>query len=57
MKIIDAHVHVGNNPATKYYTLQELKRDLHEADAQGACLFSRARIPDNLNKFYGVKAS
>jgi predicted TIM-barrel fold metal-dependent hydrolase len=40
MKIIDAHVHIGDNPATKYYTLHELSQDLHEAGAQGACLFA-----------------
>lgn len=40
MKIIDAHVHIGNNPTTKYYTLKEIKRDLREAGAHGACLFA-----------------
>ena len=40
MKIIDAHVHIGNNPTTKYYTLEEIKRDLREARAHGACLFA-----------------
>ena len=40
MKIIDAHVHIGNNPNTKYYTLKEAKQDLREAGAHGACLFA-----------------
>jgi predicted TIM-barrel fold metal-dependent hydrolase len=40
MKIIDAHVHIGNNPSTKYYTLKEIRRDLREAHAHGACLFA-----------------
>ncbi|MFQ6075582.1 MAG: amidohydrolase family protein [Candidatus Bathyarchaeia archaeon] len=40
MRIIDAHVHLGNNPKTKYYTLKELRRDLGEASAQGAVVFA-----------------
>jgi predicted TIM-barrel fold metal-dependent hydrolase len=40
LKIIDAHIHIGNNPTTKYYTLKETKRDLREAGAHGACLFA-----------------
>ncbi|KON26483.1 hypothetical protein AC480_05595 [miscellaneous Crenarchaeota group archaeon SMTZ1-55] len=40
MRIIDGHVHIGNNKQTKYYTLREMWRDLHEADADGACIFA-----------------
>ncbi|MFQ5711404.1 MAG: amidohydrolase family protein [Candidatus Geothermarchaeales archaeon] len=40
MGIIDAHVHVGNNRHTKYYSLEELRRDLAEAGVQGAVVFA-----------------
>ena len=40
MRIIDAHVHLGNNRQTKYYSLRELRRDLKEAVAQGAVVFA-----------------
>ncbi len=40
MRIIDDHVHIGNNRQTKYYTLTEVWRDLHAAAADGACLFA-----------------
>jgi len=40
MRIIDAHVHLGNNRWTKYYSLTELRRDLKEAGAQGAVVFA-----------------
>ncbi|MEM2936797.1 MAG: amidohydrolase family protein [Candidatus Bathyarchaeia archaeon] len=40
MRIIDAHVHLGNNRQTKYYSLRELRRDLKEAGAQGAVVFA-----------------
>ena len=40
MRIIDAHVHLGNNKQTKYYSLRELRRDLKEAGAQGAVVFA-----------------
>jgi len=29
MRIIDSHVHVGCNKKTKYYSEEELWRDLH----------------------------
>ncbi len=40
MKIIDSHVHVGCNVKTKYYSEEELWRDLQEAGAQGAVIFA-----------------
>ncbi len=40
MRIIDEHIHVGNNRQTKYYTLREMRRDLGEAGADGACIFA-----------------
>ena len=40
MRIIDNHIHCGNNKRTKLYTLAEIKRDLGEAGAQGAVIFA-----------------
>lgn len=40
MRIIYAHVHVGCNKETKYYSEAELWRDLREANAQGAVIFA-----------------
>jgi len=40
MRIIDDHVHCGNNRHTKLYTLAEIKRDLGEAGAHGAVIFA-----------------
>lgn len=40
MRLIDDHIHIGNNRQTKYYTLDEMWRDLHAARADGACLFA-----------------
>ncbi len=40
MRIIDAHIHVGCNRDTKYYSEAELWRDLREAGAQGAVIFA-----------------
>lgn len=54
MKIIDAHIHIGNNPATKYYTLKELNRDLREACAHGACLFA---FPEDMYRMVDSVAS
>lgn len=39
MRIIDAHIHLGNRRETKYYSLGELRKDLEEAGAQGAVVF------------------
>ena len=40
MRIIDAHIHLGNRRETKYYSIEELRRDLREAGAQGAVVFA-----------------
>jgi len=40
MRIIDDHIHCGDNRRTKLYTLTEIKRDLGEAGAQGAVIFA-----------------
>jgi hypothetical protein len=40
MRIIDSHVHIGRNRQTKYYSENELWRDLKEADAHGAAIFA-----------------
>jgi len=40
MRIIDGHVHLGDNRATKAYALAELRRDLEEVGAQGAVVFA-----------------
>lgn len=54
MKIIDAHIHIGNNPTTKYYTLDEIFQDLQEAGAQGACLFA---FPEDMYRLVDSAAS
>ena len=40
MRMIDAHLHLGNNPNTKQYDLADLRRDLVEAQAAGAVCFA-----------------
>lgn len=40
VRIIDSHVHMGCNVKTKYYSEEELCRDLQEAGAQGAVIFA-----------------
>lgn len=40
MRIIDAHVHLGDNPETKCFDLAELEAKLNEADAAGAVVFA-----------------
>jgi len=40
MRIIDAHVHLGDNRATKAYTVGELQNDLDEVGAAGAVVFA-----------------
>ena len=40
MRIIDGHIHVGSNRLTKYYTLDEVWKELHTAEADGACIFA-----------------
>ncbi len=40
MTIIDAHIHCGNNPRTKYYSENELLQDLAAAGAVGAVIFA-----------------
>lgn len=40
MRIIDAHVHLGVNKATKYYSLKELKGDLAGIGGYGAVVFA-----------------
>lgn len=40
VRIIDSHVHVGCDEKTKYYSEEELWRDLKEAGAQGAVIFA-----------------
>lgn len=51
MRIIDAHIHVGCDRETKYYTEKELWKDLREADAQGAVIFA---FPEDI---YRIKNS
>jgi hypothetical protein len=40
MRIIDDHIHCGNNKRTKIFTLDDIKKDLNEAGAQGAVIFA-----------------
>ena len=40
MRIIDAHIHLGNNPETKFFDLPQLETRLDEAGAVGAVLFT-----------------
>ncbi len=40
MRIIDSHIHLGNNRETKFFDLAELERDLDEAGADGAVVMA-----------------
>ena len=40
MFVIDAHTHCGNNRATKFYPIAEVRKHLDEASADGAVLFA-----------------
>lgn len=40
MAIIDAHTHCGNNKKTKFYSINDVRRHLNEADADGAVIFA-----------------
>jgi hypothetical protein len=40
VRIIDSHVHLGDNRETKCYALEDLERDLSVAGAQGAVAFA-----------------
>ena len=40
MRIIDAHLHLGINPNTKQYTVDDLSRELVDAGASGAVCFA-----------------
>ena len=40
MRIIDAHVHLGNNRQTKFFDLDDAKTDLDDAEAAGAVVFA-----------------
>jgi len=40
MRIIDAHVHLGDNRQTKYFDLNAVKTDLDDAEAGGAVVFA-----------------
>jgi len=53
-RIIDSHIHIGNNRQTKYYSLEELERDLGEADAQGAVLLA---FPEDIYRIVDTRES
>ncbi len=40
MRVIDAHLHLGINPGTKQYTVEDLQRELADANADGAVCFA-----------------
>jgi len=40
MRIIDCHIHCGNNRRTKQYDLYDIRKDLKDADADGAVIFA-----------------
>jgi len=40
MRIIDDHIHCGNNRRTKVFTPDDIRKDLAEANAQGAVIFA-----------------
>lgn len=40
MRIIDDHIHCGNNKRTKVFTPDDIRKDLAEANAQGAVIFA-----------------
>ncbi|MEE8323127.1 MAG: amidohydrolase family protein [Candidatus Bathyarchaeia archaeon] len=51
MRIIDGHIHVGSNRLTKYYTLDEVWKELHTAEADGACIFA---FPEDMYRSVNV---
>ena len=40
MRIIDNHIHCGNNRRTKFFSIEDVEQDLDEAGAQGAVIFA-----------------
>lgn len=40
MLIIDSHIHCGNNRETKFFSINDVKQHLDEADADGAVIFA-----------------
>lgn len=40
MLVIDAHTHCGNKRETKFYSINDVRKHLDEADADGAVLFA-----------------
>jgi len=54
MTVIDAHVHIGRNQNTKYYTLTELRRDQAEAGVEGAFVFA---FPEDMYRTIDTRES
>lgn len=54
MVVIDAHVHIGRNRNTKYYTLTEMRRDQAEADVDGAFIFA---FPEDMYRTIDTRES
>jgi len=54
MVVIDAHVHIGRNRNTKYYTLTEMRRDQAEAGVDGAFIFA---FPEDMYRTIDTRES
>jgi hypothetical protein len=54
MRIIDDHIHCGNNKRTKVFTPEDIRKDLAEANAQGAVIFA---FPEDIYRIECTKVS
>ncbi len=54
MRIIDDHIHCGNNRRTKVFTPDDIRRDLAEANAQGAVIFA---FPEDIYRIESTSES
>lgn len=54
MRIIDDHIHCGNNKRTKVFDPDDIKRNLAEANAQGAVIFA---FPEDMYRIESSRES
>lgn len=54
MLTIDAHIHCGDDRATKYYSIAEVERDLAAAAADGAVIFA---FPEDMYRLVDTPGS
>lgn len=54
MRIIDNHIHCGNNRRTKIFTPEDISQNLHSAKAEGAVIFA---FPEDIYRIENSKES